>query len=203
MLSAIAAGDIPGKSARDAGGPTVLIGHSRGGATVLGAAAHSQREDWPVTPAAVVSMSGLSTYWPVTQAVQHALDTTGYFEREVGRAQGGVVRMGPSWFEHARNNVAPDQDVFMEDIAQVACPVLLVHGKEDVNVPASHADRVATALTDGACPDVQKRLINDGDHNFNALGFGVDHPNIRAPAAVRAVDEIAQFISAQTSARRS
>ena len=101
VFDALRAGRLPGG---EVAGPVVLIGHSRGGATVLGYTGRGRRHDWPL-PTGVVSIAGLSNYWTFTDEIAAALSRDGYVEREFARTPAGRLRLGPSWFEHVTEAV--------------------------------------------------------------------------------------------------
>ena len=44
------------------------------------------------------------------------------------------------------------------------CPVRLLHGQQDPDVPWEHSLRIASAITGG---DVQVILVKDGDHRLS------------------------------------
>ncbi len=187
VFRAISDDILPG---RRAAGPTILIGHSRGGATVLGFAGRENPAGRaPID--GVVSVAGIANYWHCTEETRETLERDGYVERPFGRTAAGVIRMGPSWFEHAAET-AP-RALFEADIARIPCPVLLVHGEADAHVPLEQPAMIRRFLeNEGIQVDV--RVIPDGDHNLNALGFGTDHDNIDAPPVRLAAQDIRDFI---------
>ncbi len=170
--------------------PFVLIGHSRGGATVLRCAAEAARSGWSRVPDAVVSVAGTATYTRFDETMREQLERDGYVERPCARAAGGVVRMGPSWYEHH----TPGRDLFVEDTKAVRCPVLIVHGEADDAVPPEHAARTDAALRAGACPRVEVELVPDADHNFNAGGFGFERESIETAQSRACAEAIERFI---------
>ena len=184
VRDAIASGELGGRGPR-----TVLAGHSRGGGAVVGYAGRARREGW-TEPDAVVSLAGIGWYSIMTDEVRRQLDEQGYYEVKSKRAQGGVVRCGPSWFsEHDE-----DRDVFAEDAAMVRCPALLLHGESDASVPVFHAERTKELLEGGECPRVELVTIPGADHNFNSLGVGFDRENLRSPEVLAAGAAIASFL---------
>jgi len=172
--------------------PFVLIGHSRAGATVMRCAVKALEEGWPARPDGVVSLAGTATYTRFDDTMRAELEEKGCVERECGRAPGGVVRMGPSWYEHHLEE--PERDLFAEDCARVACPVLIVHGDADDSVPIDHAHRTGALLGAGACPSVEVVEVKGADHNFGAGGAGFDRENIATPQTEVASDAITRFI---------
>ena len=176
LVEAIADGTIEGK-----GLPLVLVGHSRGGAQVLGAAGLSRLDGWTIVPSAVVSLAGTSTFTRLTDDVKEQLDRKGFVERVVARAAGGKVRMGPSWYaHHFREDGA---DLFGRYLAAIEGPVLIAHGEEDVSVPPSHAVEIEAILASNERCRVERMMIPGADHNFNALGVGAGHERSDCPEA--------------------
>lgn len=173
--------------------PFVLIGHSRAGATVMRCAAKARDAGWGASPDLVVSLAGTATYTRFDDAMRAELEANGFVERPCARAPGAVVRMGPSWYEH--HLADPDRDLFAEDCARVACPVLIVHGEDDDAVPVEHAERVRTLLQAGACPSVEVVRVPGADHNFNAGGYGFDRDTISTPQTEIVEDAIRRFIA--------
>lgn len=188
VIEAIHTGVLPGK-----GLPLVLMGHSRGGATVLGASARARRERWPIRPAAVIAVAAPAAYTRLTQENSAELQTRGYVEKKLARAQGGAVRMGPSWYEHYTNN--PGRDLFAEDLREAQGPILLIHGDADDAVPPEQAQRILKLLEQS--PHARPRFvpIRWGDHNLGAVGFGVDHKRANKPAMTEARRVIEDFLN--------
>lgn len=188
VIQAIHEGTIVGK-----GLPLVLIGHSRGGATVLGAAARAHSQRWEIRPHATISIAAPSAYTRLTDDARAELESHGYVEKKVARAEGGVVRMGPSWYEHYTRN--PGRDVFAEDMRAAHGPVLLIHGDADDAVSPRHAERVLEMLEEN--PNAQPNFvpIRWGDHNLGAVGFGLDHKRANKPAILEAQRAIEDFLS--------
>ncbi|MEM1423330.1 MAG: alpha/beta fold hydrolase [Planctomycetota bacterium] len=175
-----------------AGLPFVLIGHSRGGATVLRCASESSGAGWARTPDGVVSVAGTATYTRFSEAMATELAERGFVERACARADGGAVRLGRSWYEHHLDE--PGRDLFREDCARVACPVLIVHGDADATVPIEDAERTRGLLASGVCPSVRVVRVEGGDHNLNSGGFGFDRANIETDQTRLATVEILRFI---------
>jgi pimeloyl-ACP methyl ester carboxylesterase len=181
VVRAIADGTIPG-----AGLPLVLVGHSRGGATVYRCAAEAEgfaidgdADAWPIKPTALISLAATATFTRLSPEMVAELDEKGYVERPCGRAPGGTVRLGRSWYAHHFDY--PDRDIFAEAVEAVRCPCLVVHGNNDVSVTPDHADRIMAMLRDNPHAPTRDVRINDADHNFNSLGFGLDRENMRNP----------------------
>jgi pimeloyl-ACP methyl ester carboxylesterase len=175
------------------GPPVVLIGHSRAGATIVRVCAESQRRGWGVTPDALVSLAGTATYTRFTDEMRDELREKGFVERDCPRAPGGVVRMGPSWYEHHTSDL--ERDLFAADCADVDRPVLIVHGDGDTSVPIDHAETTARLLRAGVCPGVEVVRVPGADHNLDAGGPGFDRDNVSTPATRRAGEAIRALIA--------
>ena len=189
VVEDIDAGTLPGR-----GLPLILVGHSRGGATIYRCAAHAELDPWPIKPAALISLAATATLTRLTDDLKRQLSTKGYVERECSRGPGGLVRMGRSWYEHHLDH--PDRDYFAEAVAAVRCPVLIAHGTDDTSVEPRHADDIA-AMFKRQNPSVTPRtaLIPGADHNFNVLGYHPDLAAMHNPAARSLYDAISIFLS--------
>jgi pimeloyl-ACP methyl ester carboxylesterase len=188
VVRAIDAGVIPGK-----GLALILVGHSRGGATVYRCAAQAEAEPWPIRPAAVISLAATATFTRLTNDMRRQLDERGYVERECSRGPGGSVRLGRSWYQHHLDE--PERDHFAEAIAGVRCPVLIAHATEDDSVPMSHAETIRAMFAEhnpGVTPRVA--LIPDGDHNFNVSGYRPGPGNADNPVARRLYEAVGGFL---------
>jgi alpha-beta hydrolase superfamily lysophospholipase len=188
VVDTIDAGTVPGK-----GLPLILIGHSRGGATIYRCAAHAENDPWRMKPAALVSLSATATLTRLTDDITRQLREKGYVERECARGPGGVVRMGRSWYEHHLDH--PGHDYFAEAVGAVRCPVLIAHGTDDTSVEPHHADDIAEMFRKhnrSITPRVVK--IAGADHNFNVLGYKPDAAMMSSPAACQLYDAIAAFL---------
>lgn len=184
VVDAMATGTIPG-----AGLPMVLIGHSRAGSTVIRAAALAAREGWPIKPAGVVTLSSVPDY-PIENPEGVAIiERDGSFEREVGRAEGGKVRMGPSWIEHTKQGVS-----LAEDAASIRCPALVIHGTEDDAVPFAASSTVMALLAADPAAEPELVAVEGADHVFSVNGIGLDREGTDHPHARQASDAVIGFI---------
>lgn len=165
VAAAGAAGKLPGNSAPRL--PLVWFGHSRGGVTVLlassrlfcGTQAPSQI-DLPM-PAGVIAAAAPQSCCSIAPELARRLRRRGYIESPSSRT-GQVLRIGKQWLEEI------DQDPQAFDpivaIANVRCPVLLIHGDADQTVPVADAHRLKAAAGAGA----QMVIVADASHTFNA-----------------------------------
>jgi len=187
VIDAINNGSISGK-----GLPLVLIGHSRGGATVLGASARAHQQQWSIKPAATIAVAAPSAYTRLTDEVRRELAANGFVEKKVTRAEGGIVRMVPSWYAHYTDN--PNRDLFAEDMHAARGPILLIHGDADDAVPTTHPHQIMELLRNNPNCEPELAMIRWGDHNLGAIGFGVDHKRSQKPAILEGLQAIESFL---------
>lgn len=149
--------------------PMLLVGHSRAGASVLGAAVRSVRGEWSRPVHGVIALASIGQYARTSPELLAQVESDGSLLRPAARAEGGAVRIGRSWYEHELDS--PGGDPFPEDIAELTgIPVSLIHGEADTSVPASESERIAAMLRNCGNPKVSLRLIAEADHNFSAKG---------------------------------
>ncbi|MFG0284628.1 MAG: alpha/beta hydrolase [Phycisphaerales bacterium JB039] len=163
VIAAIEAGRIPG-----AGLPLALFGHSRGGVTVLRAAAQRFDEGLSPLPAGVITVAAPDTCCSLDGAAKEAMRQRGYHE-VVSNRTGQTLRLGRDWL--AEQEADPEGHDVPGAAAKVVCPLLVAHGAEDPTVPPFAARAIA-----GAAPDGRLLLIDGGDHVMNT-------PNPFDPAA--------------------
>lgn len=135
-------------------GPIILVGSSMGGWIMLHAArARPQRVAGLVGIAAAPDF----TDWGFSQAEKLAIVEQGRIERASAYADAPMVTTRAFWAsgEGMRLLHAP---------VALDCPVRLLHGQRDPDVPWHHSLHLAEKLT-GA--DVQITLVKDGDHRLS------------------------------------
>ncbi len=134
--------------------PMVLFGHSRGGLSVLMAATH-QSFAGVVTAAAVNQ--------PCNLLEEHVaiLKEDGFIVSPSGRT-GQQLRIGLAWLEEIESD--PDSVDPMLGIAELTCPVLLIHGQDDQAVPV----QCCRALAKRGGDLVTAHEIAEASHVFNA-----------------------------------
>ena len=137
-------------------GPVVLIGSSMGGWLALRAALAR-----PARVAALVGIAAAPDFddWGLIldAADRAALAADGFIERP--SAYGDA----PYRYTRALIDDAPAQRVLHREIA-VDCPVRLLHGQADADVPVEVALRLAARLRSA---DVQVTLVKDGYHRLS------------------------------------
>jgi len=188
VQQAVADGTIPGQ-----GEPLVIFGHSRGGVTTLLAAGRAGGggggSGGCPAPAGLVTASAPSRCNSLDEAASRQLLADGFLPSPSSRT-GQALRVGAAFLQDQIDDPAGhDLPAIM---AAITCPVLVVHGADDVTVPAACADEIAAAL--GAPATV--RIVAGADHVFNT-------PNPMPPDAAPSaqlqtlVDEMITFASAR------
>jgi pimeloyl-ACP methyl ester carboxylesterase len=135
-------------------GPVLLIGSSMGAWLALHAALKR--------PDRVKALVGIAaapdfTDWGITPEERESLVATARFERPNA---GG----GPPQITHARF-VASGTDLrLLHNPIAIACPVRLIHGDKDEEVPAGVPFKLLDSIHSG---DVQLTLIKWGDHRLS------------------------------------
>ncbi len=145
--------------ATPSGLPLTLLGHSRGGVDVLVDAGRRFRDGRQPLPAGVVAMAAPSRSLTITPEQQVEMREKGHMVSPSGRT-GQQLHVGLGWLEE---QLASPADFDMETLcAQITCPVLIAHGKDDPTVPAVCAEQLGEA-----CPNQRTLLIDACDHVFN------------------------------------
>lgn len=136
--------------------PLVLVGSSMGGWVMLQLArAFGARVKGLVGVAAAPDF----TRWDLTlsEEEQQALQTQGYFER--------YSPWGDDPYRYSRTFIDGAEDtLFLESEISIDCPVRLIHGQQDEEVPAEISLRLAERLRS---TDVKIILIKNGDHRLS------------------------------------
>lgn len=149
--------------------PLILVGHSRAGATVLGAAVRARQQGWPLQPTGIITLASIGQYARTTPQLLAQVAQQGGIEREAARAQGGTVRLGRSWYEHELDS--PTGDPFPADLSTLTdLPVGLIHGLSDASVPCTESRKIMEALKEAGNTRVCLFEIEAADHNFSAKG---------------------------------
>lgn len=164
VAEAVCAGSLDGHAL-----PLILVGHSRAGASVLGAASRSLQGQWSCRVRGVITLASISQYARTNPDLLRQVETDGYIERPAARADGGSVRIGRSWYEHELSS--PGGDPFPDDMKHLAdTPVTVIHGEADTSVPSSESERIVDILRNHGNTRTVLHMIPKADHNFSAKG---------------------------------
>ncbi len=154
-----------------------MLGHSRGG----GISIITVREN-PVIRALAVWGSVVSfDRW--TQRFKHEWRTNGV-RTVITHQPRGTLKMSPELLEDMEKN--QERFTIEHSVENLQCPLLIIHGAQDVTVPESAAHRLYAA----AKPDTaQLHIIPNTGHTF-----GAGHPFAEpTPALIEAIDLTVSF----------
>lgn len=135
-------------------GPVLLVGSSMGGWLMLLVAEHVKHR--------CAGMIGIATAPDFTR--------WGYSEDQRAQLAAGATIYEPNPYgpeptpTHARFFADAECHLRLDSAIDLICPVRLLHGKADADVPWEISLRLKAALRSG---DVQVTLIEDGDHRLS------------------------------------
>ena len=139
-------------------GPQVLVGSSMGGwLMLLAALARPRRIAGLVGIAAAPDFTEELIWAKATPEMKAKLEKEGYYEEpsQYGEAPYVITR---ALVEEGR------QHLLLQDMIPLTCPVRLIHGQKDPDVPWQTALRIAECL---AGTDVEVILVKDGEHRLS------------------------------------
>lgn len=177
------------RAVRDRAGalPIVMIGHSRGGASSLLAAADCFERGAP-PPVAVISLSAPSSLNRMGERDRAAMLERGFVEMPSART-GQTLRVGRAWLEEQLDD--PAWHDLPSRCASIVCAALVAHGGRDQTVPSDDARTLANAL-----PRSTLTIINEADHVWNtpnpAPPDAADSPS---PPLATLLDDIDAFLT--------
>ncbi|MCC5787663.1 MAG: alpha/beta fold hydrolase [Phycisphaerales bacterium] len=135
--------------------PLVLIGHSRGGVSSLLASAEISRVGEP--PAGVVTLAAPARCADPASLGEHL--ERGYRVVVSNRTK-QTLRVGAAWAREQAED--PAWHDLPSRVAQIACPVLAIHGELDETVSPESAAAIAGAAKDG-----RAAIVPGANHVFN------------------------------------
>lgn len=135
-------------------GPLLLIGSSMGGWLML-LIALSLRDR--LTAMVGIAAAPDFTHWGFSEAEKASLLSDGILKRPSDYGPEPMITTR-GFFESGERNLLLDKPI------DLTCPVRLLHGQCDADVPWSVSLRLAAALRSA---DVQTLLVKDGDHRLS------------------------------------
>jgi pimeloyl-ACP methyl ester carboxylesterase len=139
-------------------GPQVIVGSSMGGwIMLLAALARPERVAGLVGVAAAADFTEVLMWERASPEVRHALETKGVWRQPSAYGQ-EPYPITMKLIADGRRHLLLDRPI------PLACPVRLLHGMRDPDVPWQHGVRLVDALAGG---DVTLTLIKDGDHRLS------------------------------------
>nr|WP_246427251.1 alpha/beta hydrolase [Sphingopyxis panaciterrulae] len=143
-------------------GPALLVGSSMGGWLMLLAALMLVRRDGPGRVAGLVGIAAAPDFtdWGFTPEEKAIILAEGALVEDTPYGDQPYVTTRAFWQSGEANRL-------LGAAIPLACPVRLLHGQEDGDVPPDVSLRLAAALTS---EDVQVTLVKGGDHRLSRDG---------------------------------
>lgn len=140
-------------------GPVVIVGSSMGGWLMLLTALALTARDGPGRVAGLVGIAAAPDFtdWGFTPEEKAIILAEGELREETPYSDQPYVTTRAFWQSGEANRL-------LEAPIALACPVRLLHGQEDGDVPPDVSLRLAAAL---AGDDVQVTLVKGGDHRLS------------------------------------
>lgn len=154
VIEGVAAGALVGN-----GLPYVLLGHSRGGASVLLTAGRRFRRG-RTTPAGLITLAAPSRTNNLDAGAQEALMRDGALPVRSNRT-GQELLIGRQWMTEQLED--PEGHDLLGLAGACVCPMLIAHGETDPTVSKSCAEEIARAAGGPA----RALIIPGGDHVLN------------------------------------
>ena len=152
-------GDILDLIDAKVGGPVIVVGSSMGGWLMLLTALALVRRDGPSRVAALVGIAAAPDFtdWGFNDAEKAIILAEGALIEETPYGDQPYMTTRAFWQSGEANRLLTAE-------IPLSCPVRLLHGQEDRDVPSDISLRLATAL---ASDDVQVTLVKGGDHRLS------------------------------------
>ena len=140
-------------------GPVLIVGSSMGGWLMLLTALALTARDGPGRVAGLVGIAAAPDFtdWGFTPQEKAIILAEGELREETPYSDQPYVTTRAFWQSGEANRL-------LEAAIPLACPVRLLHGQEDGDVPPDISLRLAAAL---ASDDVQVTLVKGGDHRLS------------------------------------
>ncbi|ALJ11916.1 alpha/beta hydrolase [Sphingopyxis macrogoltabida] len=152
-------GDVLDLIDAKAAGPVILVGSSMGGWLMLLTALALVQRDGPARVAGLVGVAAAPDFtgWGFTPEEKAIILAEGELREETPYSDQPYVTTRAFWQSGEANRLL-DGDI------PLACPVRLLHGEEDGDVPPDISLKLSAAL---ASEDVQVTLVKGGDHRLS------------------------------------
>ena len=152
-------GDVLDLIDAKAAGPVVVVGSSMGGWLMLLTALALVQRDGPTRVAGLVGIAAAPDFtdWGFTPEEKAIIQAEGALIEETAYSDRPYVTTRGFWQSGEANRL-------LETEIPLACPVRLLHGEEDGDVPPDTSLRLSAAL---ASADVQVTLVKGGDHRLS------------------------------------
>lgn len=143
-------------------GPVLIVGSSMGGWLMLLTALALVRRDGPKRVAGLVGIAAAPDFtdWGFNEAEKAVILAEGALLEETPYSDQPYMTTRGFWQSGEANRLLGAE-------IPLACPVRLLHGQEDGDVPPEISLRLAAALTSA---DVQVTLVKGGDHRLSRDG---------------------------------
>lgn len=143
-------------------GPVLLVGSSMGGWLMLLVAIALVRRDGPQRVAGLTGIAAAPDFtdWGFTPEEKAIILAEGALREETPYSDQPYVTTR-AFFQSGEANR------LLDSVIPLTCPVRLLHGQEDGDVPSTISLRLAAAL---ASADVQVTLVKGGDHRLSRDG---------------------------------
>lgn len=140
-------------------GPVIIVGSSMGGWLMLLTALALTARDGPARVAGLVGIAAAPDFtdWGFTPEEKAIILAEGELREDTPYSDQPYVTTRAFWQSGEANRL-------LEAPIPVTCPVRLLHGQEDGDVPPDISLRLAAAL---ASDDVQVTLVKGGDHRLS------------------------------------
>ena len=152
-------GDVLDLIDAKAEGPVVIVGSSMGGWLMLLTALALGQRDGPARVAGLVGIAAAPDFtdWGFSDAEKAIIQVEGALLEETPYSDQPYMTTRAFWQSGEANRL-------LDTEIPLACPVRLLHGEEDGDVPSEISLRLSAAL---ASADVQVTLVKGGDHRLS------------------------------------
>jgi len=192
-------GELPTHACASARLPQVWCGHSRGGVTALLTAARAfaptkyPRLGATPKPAGVIACASPHRAFWLGEDDKQTFYRQGYLDSPSSRTKQGL-RIGLPWLKEIEHH--PEAFDPVVAASRITCPLLIIHGTEDMTVGRDSADTLAAAA-----PHARLEIIEGATHVFNTSNpMKLERePSPQAKAMIELVCEFCERTTDRTS----